>query len=447
MRIVFIQNRYFRFIMAYVISSVKTAKTKSRTLASIDTEVKNKALEAMACALESNKEKILSANAEDIRIAEEEGISNVMLKRLKVTEEKIDGMVAGIRDVISLNDPVGETLSSIELDDGLMLYQISCPIGMIGVIFESRPDVVPQIMSLCLKSGNGVVFKGGKEATNSNRALFDILTEAVDGIVPKDVFVMIETREDVNALLDLDEYIDLLIPRGSNEFVKFIQSNTKIPVLGHAAGICHVYVDSEADLDIAYATALDSKVQYPAVCNAAETLLVHKDVAEKFLPMINKGFVENNVEVRCDPLSMKIIGGKEASDEDWDTEYNDYIISVKVVDSVSDAIDFINSHGSHHTDMIVTKNEKTAMVFANAVDSADVFINASTRFADGFRFGKGAEVGISTNKIHSRGPVGMEGLMIYKYVLIGNGHVVKDYAGKDAKPFKHVKSDKKLEMF
>ncbi len=436
-----------QFNMTDVKSSIKTAKSKSRTLTSLDTDAKNRALESMAQALEANKEKILRANAEDLRIAEEEGLSNVMLKRLKVTEDKIDVMVAGIRDVISLKDPVGETMSAMDLDDGLTLYQISCPIGMIGVIFESRPDVVPQIMSLCLKSGNGVVFKGGKEATNSNRALFDILTEAVDGLVPKEVFVMIETREDVNALLDLDEYIDLLIPRGSNEFVKFIQSNTRIPVLGHAAGICHVYVDSEADMDKAFKTALDSKVQYPAVCNAAETLLVHKDVAERFLPIIAKGYIDNDVEIRCDPESMRIIGGKEASDEDWDTEYNDYIISVKVVDSLADAVDFINSHGSHHTDMIVTENRKTAMVFANAVDSADVFINASTRFADGFRFGKGAEVGISTNKIHSRGPVGMEGLMIYKYVLIGDGHVVKDYVGKDAKQFKHTNVDSKLEMF
>ncbi len=433
--------------MIDVTSCIRVAKVASRKLATVDTSDKDNALLAMANALDVNRPSILEANAEDLRIAESEGLSDVMIKRLKVNDEKIDTMIAGIRDVVSLNDPVGETMSTLELDDNLMLYQIKCPIGMIGVIFESRPDVVPQIMSLCLKSGNGVVFKGGREATCTNRVLFNILVNAMPESIPKESFVMIETREDVNALLDLDDCIDLLIPRGSNEFVKFIQSNTRIPVLGHAAGICHVYVDSEANLDMAVDVALDSKIQYPAVCNATETLLVHKDVAEKFLPIMGKSFIENGVEVRCDPLSEKLISGSvSASDEDWDTEYNDYIISIKVVDSLTDAVDFINSHGSHHTDAIITENMKKASLFANAVDSADVFINASTRFADGYRFGKGAEVGISTNKIHSRGPVGMEGLMIYKYVLVGKGQVVKDYVGKNAKVYKHIPVDKKLEL-
>jgi glutamate-5-semialdehyde dehydrogenase len=277
--------------------------------------------------------------------------------------------------------------------------------------------------------------------------LFSILRDSVADIVPAKSFVMIETREDVNAILGLNDCIDLLIPRGSNEFVRFIQQNTSIPVLGHAAGICHVYIDADADLEKAWNVALDSKVQYPAVCNAMETLLVNASVAERFLPKMCQMLKDNNVEIRCDPLSIGYMDGAvPASDEDWDTEYNDYVLSVRIMDSVEDAVEFINTHGSHHTDAIITENHQRIAYFINNVDSADVFVNASTRFADGYRFGKGAEVGISTNKIHSRGPVGMEGLMIYKYVLIGEGQVVKDYVGDSARPYKHKVTDKILEM-
>ena len=433
--------------MTDVISNIKDAKAESRRLAALPTPVKDSALSAMADALDASRSIILEANARDVENARSEGLGKVMLKRLLVDDSKIDSMIAGIRSVISLKDPVGDTLSTMELDDGLTLYQISCPIGLIGVIFESRPDVVPQIMSLCLKSGNGVVFKGGREATETNRALFTILRDSVADIVPASSFVMIETREDVNAILGLNEYIDLLIPRGSNEFVRFIQQNTSIPVLGHAAGICHVYVDSDADMEMAWDVALDSKVQYPAVCNAMETLLVNADVADRFLPRMCQLLKDNNVEIRCDTRSMEFMDGAvPASEEDWDTEYNDYVLSVRVVDSVEDAVEFINTHGSHHTDAIITKDPIRIAYFVNNVDSADVFVNASTRFADGFRFGKGAEVGISTNKIHSRGPVGMEGLMIYKYVLIGEGQVVKDYVGNSARPYKHMVVDKALEL-
>lgn len=433
--------------MTDVISNIKDAKAESRRLAALPTPVKDSALSAMADALDASRSIILEANARDVENARSEGLGKVMLKRLLVDDSKIDSMIAGIRSVISLKDPVGDTLSTMELDDGLTLYQISCPIGLIGVIFESRPDVVPQIMSLCLKSGNGVVFKGGREATETNRALFTILRDSVADIVPASSFVMIETREDVNAILGLNEYIDLLIPRGSNEFVRFIQQNTSIPVLGHAAGICHVYVDSDADMEMAWNVALDSKVQYPAVCNAMETLLVNADVADRFLPRMCQLLKDNNVEIRCDTRSMEFMDGAvPASEEDWDTEYNDYVLSVRVVDSVEDAVEFINTHGSHHTDAIITKDPVRIAYFVNNVDSADVFVNASTRFADGFRFGKGAEVGISTNKIHSRGPVGMEGLMIYKYVLIGEGQVVKDYVGNSARPYKHTVVDKALEL-
>ena len=378
-------------------------------------------------------------------------LTDSMVKRLKVDNEKIDGMIDGIRDVIKLKDPVGETMSAMEMDEGLTLYQVSCPIGLIGVIFESRPDVVPQVMSLCLKSGNGVVFKGGKEASNTNKALFDVLSEAAyETGIPKGVFCFMETREDVSAILKMDRHIDLLIPRGSNEFVKYIQSNTRIPVLGHAAGICHVYVDSDADEEKALDVALDSKIQYPAVCNAVETLLVNVKIAETFLPKIFKSYLDSGVEVRADSETMKIIGDSantvEAKTSDWDEEYNDMIISIKVVDSLDDAITFINEHGSKHTDSIVTENTENALRFVSLVDSSSVLVNASTRFSDGFRYGKGAEVGISTNKVHSRGPVGMEGLMIYKYIVVGNGHVVKDYAGNDGRKFRHRAIDKKFRL-
>jgi gamma-glutamyl phosphate reductase len=432
---------------------VSNAKKASAELAVLSTEVKDKALEAMAAALDVDRKAILDANAEDLRnadaLSKEGKITQVLIDRLKVTDVKINGMIAGIRDVVKLKDPVGRTLASMDLDDDLELYQISCPIGVLGVIFESRPDVVPQIMSLCLKSGNAVIFKGGREAAASNRSLFSILREAaVSAGVPKDVFVLMESRDDVNAILEMDEYIDLLIPRGSNEFVRFIQDNTRIPVLGHAAGICHVYVDKSADMKKALNVVLDSKIQYPAVCNAVETLIVHSDISERFLPKMSELFVKNGVEIRADERSAKIIGRdvKKAKAEDWDEEYNDLIISIKTVDSVSEAVAFINEHGSGHTDTIISEDRDATLKFVSMVDSAGVFVNASTRFDDGYRFGKGAEVGISTNKIHARGPVGMEGLMIYKYILIGNGHVVKDYAGSDPKGYKHKATKKKFKM-
>lgn len=434
--------------MSDVVSDVRKAKEASISMSILETSVKNDALEAMAVALDSSRASILEANSKDLEAAKamlDSGeISGSMYKRLKLDDSKIDGMIAGIRDVISLGDPVGEQMSALDLDDGLTLYQIRCPIGMLGVIFESRPDVVPQIMSLCLKSGNSVAFKGGREASNSIRVLFDVLRDAASSAgVPAEAFVLMESRSDIDSILGLHNYIDLLIPRGSNQFVQYIQSNTKIPVLGHAAGICHIYVDSKADLDQASQVVLDSKIQYPAVCNATETLLVDASVAEMFLPRMVQLFRDNNVLVKGDGKVRAIVDCESATDEDWDTEYGDLIISVKIVDSMEDAILFINRHGSHHTDAIMTTDMNRASVFVRMVDSADVFVNASTRFADGYRYGKGAEVGISTNKIHSRGPVGMEGLMIYKYVLMGHGQVVKDYVGPGCRQFKHIPSDSK----
>ncbi|MDD3398388.1 MAG: glutamate-5-semialdehyde dehydrogenase [Candidatus Methanomethylophilaceae archaeon] len=437
---------------------VRKAKEASIALAAQSTDVKQKALAAMAEALDANRARIFAANSQDMQAAEEMvkrgEMTSALAKRLKVDDGKIDGMIAGIRDVMSLPDPVGRTLDALELDSGLMLYQVSCPIGLIGVIFESRPDVVPQILSLCLKSGNATVFKGGSEAQNSNRALFQVLVEAAGSItgIPPDAFQLMESRDDVNAILEFDEYIDLLIPRGSNSFVRFIQDHTRIPVLGHAAGICHVYVDEHADPAKASGLVLDSKIQYAAVCNAAETLLVHQKAAADLLPSLVRDLMDASVEVRVDEASAAILaskgvkGWKAASDEDWDTEYNDMIISVKVVEDVDEAIRHINRHGSGHTDSIITEDRGIAARFISLVDSSSVMVNASTRFSDGYRYGKGAEVGISTNKIHARGPVGMEGLMIYKYVLLGEGHVVKDYAGAGAKAFTHVRKDETFQI-
>ncbi|WP_445476204.1 glutamate-5-semialdehyde dehydrogenase [Methanococcoides methylutens] len=435
---------------------VMEAKMASITLASVDTQTKDRALEAMANALDENRDRIIEANNADLeeagRMKTEGKLSQALVDRLKVNNSKIDGMISGIRDVIKLEDPSGKTMKTLELDTGLDLYQVSCPIGLIGVIFESRPDVVPQIMSLCLKSGNATIFKGGSEALNSNRTIFDILVKAMESIegIPKGAFQLMETREEVMDLLALDDYIDLLIPRGSNEFVKFIQDNTKISVLGHADGICHVYVDDSADMNKAYDVCFDSKVQYPAVCNAMETLLINREIAEEFMPEMMKRYEEAGVELRFDEdsyaiaqkLDLKNI--KKATDEDWKTEYNELILSVKIVDSIEQAISHINNYGSHHTDAIITEDEAKRKQFIELVDSSSVMVNASTRFADGFRYGKGAEVGISTNKIHARGPVGMEGLVIYKYVLLGNGNKVADYAGDEPKPFTHKILDSKL---
>jgi glutamate-5-semialdehyde dehydrogenase len=435
-----------------IITKVRLAKSASIPLASIPSAIKNSALAAMAKALDSSRKIIISANKKDLEAAEKlvatGKLSKSLAKRLKVDDIKIDEMIAGIKDVIKFEDPVGKTLSALELDNGLELYQVSCPIGLIGVIFESRPDVVPQIMSLCLKSGNASIFKGGSEAAHSNKEIFEVLVNAIENTdgMPHGAFALMETREEVNEMLKLDDYINLIIPRGSNEFVKYIQDNTRIPVLGHSSGVCHVYVDSQANIVKALDVSYDSKVQYPAVCNAMETLLVHEGIAGEFLPAIGKKYNDAGVELRCDKRSFDILKGMgflkaiiHATEDDWKTEYNDLILSIKIVDSIEEAIDHINKYGSHHTDAIITENKIAASRFIDLVDSSSVMWNASTRFADGFRYGKGAEVGISTNKIHARGPVGMEGLLIYKYALLGNGHKVADYVGKTAKKYTHKK--------
>lgn len=418
-----------------ILKQVQLAKEASVKLAVLPTKVKNKALIAIANSLKNNSKKILVANKKDVKAAKKSKLNQALIKRLMLDEHKISEMVEEVKSVAKLEDPVEKILSQVGLDNGLVLYQVTCPIGIIGAIFESRPDAVVQISALCLKSGNAVILKGGSEAKNSNKILVDIISKAAESNeIPKGAVQLIETREEVAEMLKLDNYINLVIPRGSNSFVRYVQEHTKIPVLGHSEGICHVYVDKYADIKMAIDICFDAKCQYPAVCNAMETMLVHKDIAEKFLPLMIDKLKRAKVEIRGDEKTRKIIQGiKKATEKDWGTEYNDLILSIKIVSDLNEAIDHINKYGSKHTDAIVTENKKNAEAFMDLVDSASVMWNASTRFADGFRYGKGAEVGISTAKIHARGPVGLGGLVIYKYKLVGKGHVVKDYAGKNAK--------------
>jgi glutamate-5-semialdehyde dehydrogenase len=417
----------------------KQAKKATIQLAAVKTRVKNAALTEIVEALKQNTDKIISANKKDITDSKKNKLPTPLLKRLKFDEDKIADVVAGIESLIKLDDPVGKTLSATELDEGLELYKVSCPIGVIGVIFESRPDALVQISTLCLKSGNAALLKGGSEAQNTNKILADTIRGAGEKAgLPKGWLGLMETHADVAEILKMDEYIDLLIPRGSNEFVRHIMENTNIPVLGHAEGMCHVYVDGDADQKMAINIIIDSKCQYVAACNTVETLLVDEKIAKKFLPKVKTALVEKNVEICGCEKTASIIKVTPATEKDWSTEYLDYIISIKVVDGLDEAIEHINRHGSHHTDAIVTAKKKNAKKFMELVDSANVFWNASTRFSDGYRYGLGAEVGISTNKIHARGPVGLEGLVIYKWKLLGTGQIVADYT-EGKKKFTHKK--------
>ena len=432
-----------------IVEKAKRAKEAALILANATTADKDKALLRIADSIDKDRAQILAANEKDIadalRLTETGKMSKSLLDRLKLNDSKLDELILSVRDVAKLDDPVGKTISAIELDTDLELYQVSCPIGVIGAIFESRPDVLVQISSLCLKTGNAVMLKGGSEARHSNEALFAIVAKASseDDRIPEGWIQLLETREDVNAMLKLNEYIDLLVPRGSDQFVRYIQDNSSIMVLGHSEGVCHVYVDRDADCDMALEICFDSKVQYPAVCNAAETLLVDTAIAAEFIPLMVERYQSAGVEVRGCQRTMQVMEAKNeikaASEEDWRTEYNDLIISIKVVDGVDEAIAHINQYGSGHTDAIVTGNKERARKFLQFVDSSSVMHNASTRFSDGFRYGKGAEVGISTYKVHARGPVGLEGLVIYKYLLVGKGHTVAPYVGTDAKEFTHRK--------
>lgn len=415
----------------------RKVKESSIQLAATKAETKNKALSLIASSLDKRKDAIIRANMEDLKRSEQEELAAPLLKRLKFDEAKIADVVDGIHSLIKLDDPVGKTMLSTELDDGLELYKVTCPIGVIGVIFESRPDALVQISTLCLKSGNGVLLKGGSEARETNRILVEIITDATKMAgIPTNWAALLETRAEVSDMLKMDRYIDLIIPRGSNEFVRHIMDNSRIPVMGHADGICHCYVDENADVDMAARVVLDSKTQYVAVCNAAETLLVHEKVAAEYLPQIKKLLESKDVKLVGCPKTKALISVDAATEEDWKTEYLDYKISVKVVSGLDEAIEHINEYGSGHTDTIITENVNNADRFMSLVDSGNVLWNCSTRFSDGFRYGFGAEVGISTGKIHSRGPVGLDGLVIYKYKLIGKGHLVDDYANR-TRTFKH----------
>jgi glutamate-5-semialdehyde dehydrogenase len=417
--------------------AAKICKDASRKLAALGTEQKDKALQFIKDILKSHSNEIISANNQDMQRSEKENLAAPLLKRLKFDSSKIDQVCLGIDSLKDLKDPVGKVLQATELDQGLELYKVACPIGVIGMIFESRPDALVQIATLCLKSGNGVILKGGSEAMETNKILVELIAQATEKAgIPTGWIQLAQSREEVREMLALDEYIDLIIPRGSNEFVKFIMDNSSIPVLGHADGICHLYVDEKADLDMAINVTVDSKTQYVAVCNALETLLVHSKVAEALLPRLKTALEAKNTELRGCSRTCDIIQIKAASDQDWATEYLDYILSIKIVDSMDEAIDHIHRYGSGHTESIITADSVTAENFMNRVDSGDLFWNCSTRFSDGFRYGLGAEVGISTNRIHARGPVGMEGLMIYKWKLYGKGQIVEDYSsGK--KSFTH----------
>ncbi|MBP0002694.1 MAG: glutamate-5-semialdehyde dehydrogenase [Cyanobacteria bacterium SBC] len=418
--------------------SARQTRASARHLGTLSTSEKNAAIEAIANALEAASEEILAANAADCDAARADGIPKPLYDRLKLDATKLQGAIAGVRNVARLPDPVGAVQLHRELDTGLVLKRITCPLGVLGIIFEARPDAVIQISSLAVKSGNGAILKGGKEAVRSCQAIVAAIHRGLENVgLPAEAIALLTTREEIVELLKLDNLVDLIIPRGSNSFVRFVQDNTRIPVLGHADGICHVYVDKSADTNKAVSIAVDAKIQYPAACNAMETLLVHQNIAEAFLPEAAQALRDRGVELRGDEAARQIVEMPPATEADWRTEYNDLVLSVRVVDSLETAVDLINTYGSRHTDAIVTEDETAARTFLNQVDAAGVFHNCSTRFSDGFRYGFGAEVGISTQKLPPRGPVGLDGLVTYKYQVVGDGHVAATYAGRDAQPFTH----------
>lgn len=413
-----------------VAETARAAHAAAGVLAGTSGEARNGALRAMASALREDAGAIFAANAADLAAAREESLAAPLLARLLLDAKKLDGLVEGLGALVSLPDPIGRETLRTELAPGLVLSRRTCPIGTIGVVFESRPDALVQISSLCLKSGNACLLKGGREALRTNRALFASLSRAAESAgMPRGWAALLETRQDVEDMLALDRDIDLLIPRGSNAFVRHMQENTRIPVMGHSSGICHLYVDASAETGMAVGIAVDAKTQAPATCNSVETLLVHAAAAPRFLPALAAAMAEKGVELRCDEASRAFVPGAAAATEaDWDEEYLAPVLSVKVVSSLEEAVAHVNAHGSRHTDAIVTEDSAEAERFLSGVDSADAFWNCSTRFADGFRFGLGAEVGIATGKLHARGPVGLEGLTTYKWLLRGTGQTVAPFA-------------------
>jgi len=417
----------------------KKVKADSFLLMASSNDMRNTCLKNIIENLKKDKEHILAENKKDIENARLENISSSILSRLLFDEHKMDTVIAGINDLIKMPDPIGKITLKRELDEGLVLTRTTTPIGVIGVIFEARPDALVQIASLCIKSGNAAILKGGSEALLTNRALFESIKRAVkDSNLPEHALVQLEARSDVSELLSCYEYVDLLIPRGSNSFVKYIMDNTSIPVMGHADGICHTYVDEDFDLDKSIRILVDAKTQYPSACNTTETILVHKNAVDKLFPRLNKAFNDARIKVFAHKnIIDKFDNAVPATDNSFHTEYLEKTVNVKTVDDIDEAINHINTYGSHHTDAILTNIDSNADYFMNRVDSANVYKNCSTRFADGFRYGFGAEVGISTGKLHARGPVGLEGLCTYKYKLYGNGDIVADYA--DGKKEFHFK--------
>lgn len=422
--------------MSELIEKAKKAREASYSMALLDREQKDIALTAIAEALNNAKARIVEANSEDLKNAEEANLEKPLIKRLKFADEKLADVTDGILSLKTLEDPVGKQTLHTTLDDGLELYRVTCPIGVIGVIFESRPDALVQIATLCLKSGNAVFLKGGSEAANTNKVLAEIIYEAgVSAGLPEGWLNLLTTRAEIADMLELDEYIDLIIPRGSNAFVQYIMQHTNIAVLGHADGVCHTYINEKADPAKALKVALDAKTQYVSVCNATETFLVDEALKDTLLPELVEKLRNAGVTIYGDDYVSEKFGAEKVTE--WHHEYLDMKCSVKVVSGIDEAIAHINRNGSGHTDAIITEDKAAAERFMLGVDSGSVFLNCSTRFADGFRYGFGAEVGISTSKIHARGPVGLEGLVSYKYKLIGNGDIVGDYAS-GAKKFKHI---------
>lgn len=416
-------------------------KLDSPKMAAKSAEIRSNALLNIKNALLERQEEIFVANEQDLAESAKNNVPDSVVKRLKFTEQKLNDVAKGIENLIALPDKVYEIQFVRELDEGLTLVRESCPIGVIGVIFEARPDALVQIASLCIKSGNCAILKGGSETKHTNKVLFQLIYDAaMRSGLPENCLFQAEQRDEISALLDCHESVDLLIPRGSNAFVQYIMNNTKIPVMGHADGICHIYVDKDFDIKKAIPVIIDAKTQYTAACNAVETLLVHKDALDRLMPELNEAFKEYKIELRATSEIADKYKSLPASDEDFATEYLDLIISAKTVENIDKAINHINKYGSHHTDCIITEDKAAAEYFMKMVDSAGVYQNCSTRFADGFRYGFGAEVGISTGKIHARGPVGIEGLLTYKYKLFGSGHIVGDYAsGRKEFHFKDLK--------
>ncbi|MEE3397924.1 MAG: glutamate-5-semialdehyde dehydrogenase [Eubacterium sp.] len=433
---------------------VRKMKLVAPLVAALSNETRCAALSKIAEKLVEKQSEIFAENKKDLEYAEQAGVAAPIVKRLKFDEGKLRDVVAGINQLITLEDPIGKVTLDRELDEGLRLTRVTCPIGVIGVIFEARPDALVQISSLCIRSGNCPVLKGGKETTYTNRILFGIIYDAVkEAGFPDGCMLQVEQHNEIDELLTCDGLVDLLIPRGSNAFVRYIMDNTHIPVMGHADGVCHIYVDSKADIEKAISIIIDAKTQYTAACNAVETLLIQRDdvLKKNFIPRLITALSENGIKLRGTKEVTDLVDAYyeneskdgsldyESVDESDFKEYLALIVSAKFVDNVDEAIDHINLHGSHHTDAIITEDDATAERFMQLVDSAGVYQNCSTRFADGFRYGFGAEVGISTSKIHARGPVGLEGLVTYKYKLVGKGQIVGDYAtGKSAFHFKDL---------